>query len=250
MIALFRDITERKVIERMRDDFVSNVSHELKTPITSMKLYTHLIGLNPERQEEYMKGLAREIDRQEYIIEDLLRLSCLEQEKETLNLVSIDLNKLAAEFVTDRTPLARMKRLTLTFDGGSDLPLVLADKGLLGQTLSILLTNAINYTPVGESVTVSTVSQNGVCVGLRVSDTGLGIQAEDQLHLFERFYRGSVGRQSTEPGTGLGLAIAKEIVERLQGQIEVKSSGIPGEGTAFTVWLPKMDGVSVQSLKE
>ena len=237
MIALFRNITERKEIERM-NAFVSNVSHELKTPLTSMKMYSYLIALKPEKQEEYMKKLIREVERQEYIIKDLIRLSQLDHGKSALALSPTNLNEMAAEFVTDRTPLAQTRRLALTFEGKPHLPLVLADEGLLGQVLSILLTNAFNYTPVGEVVTVSTVSQGNAWAGFRVSDSGQGILPEDQAHLFERFYRGAAGRGAREPGTGLGLAIAKEIVEQHHGRIEVKSTGVPGEGTAFTVWLP------------
>lgn len=238
MIALFRDISERKKVERMKDAFVSNVSHELKTPLTSMKLYAHLMTLRPDNQEKYTKILVREVERQEVIIEDLLRLSQLDRGKAIVTRVPTNLNELVDEIVNDRRPLARQRELTLTYHGESDLPLVLADKGLLGQVLSILLTNAFNYTPEGESVSVSTLSKGSTWVGFRVSDTGLGILPEDQKHLFERFYRGTVGQESSAPGTGLGLAIAKEIVERHQGLIEVDSSGIRGEGTAFTVLLP------------
>ncbi|MCP4419697.1 MAG: HAMP domain-containing histidine kinase, partial [Chloroflexi bacterium] len=226
------------------DAFVSNVSHELRTPLTSMKLYAHLISLQPEKQEDYMKRLVREVERQEYIIEDLLRLSQLTHEKTSLTLAVINLNELTADFVTDRIPLAQTRKLTLTFCGQPDLPPVLADAGLLGQVLSILLTNALNYTPAGEIVTVFTVSkEDDAWVGFCVSDTGAGISTEDQACLFERFYRGAVGRDSAKPGTGLGLAIAKEIVTRHQGQIEVKSGGVAGEGSIFTVWLPQIDAL-------
>jgi signal transduction histidine kinase len=119
---------------------------------------------------------------------------------------------------------------------------VQADEGLIGQVLSILLTNAFNYTPADGQVTVSTHSYQSdgkQWAGFRVSDTGPGIAPEDQRHIFERFYRGEAGHASGVPGTGLGLAIAHEIVARHQGRIEVTSDGVPGNGTTFTVWLPR-----------
>ena len=238
MIALFRDITERKKVEQMKSDFVSNVSHELRTPLTSMKLYTHLMMVNPKNNEKYMQRMVREVERQEYIIEDLLRLSRLDHGDASLVLKPTDLNILAAEFVVDRAPLARTRQLTLTFEGMDELPLVMADRNLVAQVLSVLITNALNYTPENGRVTVTTTSKESNWAGFRVSDTGIGIDPEDREHLFERFYRGVVGRQSEEPGTGLGLAIAKEIIERHQGQIEIESTGVPGEGTTFTIWLP------------
>jgi PAS domain S-box-containing protein len=239
MIALFRDISERKEIERMKDAFVSNVSHELKTPLTSMKLYSHLITLRPEKQEEYTKILVREVERQEVIIEDLLRLSQLDRGDKVLEKATVNLNDLVAEIVADRMALARQQNLTLTYEIEPGLSSIQADASLLGQVLSILLTNAFNYTPAGGSVRVSTIAKGSEWSGFSVCDTGLGIQAQDQAHLFERFYRGEVGKESKKPGTGLGLAIAKEIVDRHQGVIDVESLSIPGNGSCFTVWIPR-----------
>jgi signal transduction histidine kinase len=110
--------------------------------------------------------------------------------------------------------------------------------------VSILLTNALNYTPAGGHITIRSDRRQQPeqqWVGFQVQDTGLGITPADQNHLFERFFRGKVGQNSGAPGTGLGLAIAKEIMTRHDGCIEVQSSGIPGEGTTFTVWLPVIE---------
>ena len=131
--------------------------------------------------------------------------------------------------------------MTLTIKAFEPLPCALADEQMTGQVLSAILTNALNYTPAGGSVTVSTqIEENKgrIWTGFAVSDTGPGISVEDQERLFERFFRGKTGRASTSPGTGLGLAIAREIVYRHGGRIEVSSAGIPGKGTTFSVWLP------------
>jgi len=119
--------------------------------------------------------------------------------------------------------------------------------------LSILMTNAMNYTPAGGDITVCTLAEEiegSSWVGFAVSDTGPGVLPEDREHLFERFFRGKAGRDSAAPGTGLGLAIAHEIVQRHGGRIEVHSSGIPGEGTTFQVWLPASSETECVPLKE
>jgi PAS domain S-box-containing protein len=236
-----RDISALKEVERMKDAFVSNVSHELRTPITSLKLSHRLLQMDPDNQETYMGRLSREINRLNDLIEDLLRLSRLDQGRVELNLQPVDLNELAQQYVNDRGPLAENKELALLFEEKKDVVPVQADEGLIGQVLSILLTNALNYTPAGGQVTVSThMKELGgkLWVGYSVSDTGLGITPDDQAHLFERFYRGKAGHDSGAPGTGLGLAIAHEIVEQHRGKIDVESEGVPGKGTTFTVWLP------------
>jgi PAS domain S-box-containing protein len=239
-VSSMRDVSAIKAVERMKDAFVSNVSHELRTPITSLKLNHSLLNLDPQKQDVYLGRLGREINRLNELIEDLLRLSRLDQDMAQLERATIDLNDLVAQIVDDRKPLAREHDLTLTFEAWEDLAGMIGDPGLLGQVLSVLLTNAINYTPSGESITVSTHTKESDGVqwaGFRVSDTGAGISPEDLPHLFDRFYRGKTGRDSGTPGTGLGLAIAKEIVERHQGYIEVVSEG-QAKGAEFSVWLP------------
>jgi signal transduction histidine kinase len=117
----------------------------------------------------------------------------------------------------------------------------MADVGLLGQVLSILLTNAISYTPSGGHVIVRTHTrqkEDDRWVGFSVSDSGPGISPEEQRQLFVRFFRGGAGRKSGIPGTGLGLAIAQEIINRHGGTIEVESDAIPGHGATFSVWIP------------
>jgi two-component system, OmpR family, sensor histidine kinase BaeS len=125
-----------------------------------------------------------------------------------------------------------------------DAPLVQADPGMLGQALSILLTNALHYTPAGGQITLRVLvdqHHNFPHVGIAVEDTGPGIPLAEQARLFERFFRGTAGRTSGKPGTGLGLAILKEIVDRHAGYVEVMSTGKPGEGATFTIWLPALE---------
>lgn len=272
-LALSRDITDRKMAQealkkrtaeleesntrleqmsRVKDEFVSNVSHELRTPLTSMKLNINLLTLRPDRRDAYLAVLQREVERLEGMIEGLLTLSRFDQDRVDIHSQSVDLNSLAEQYVLDRAALAESKGLTLAIDSAQELPCLNVDRTLIGQALSILLTNAINYTPSGGHVTVRTEldgSGDQEWAGLSVSDTGPGIPPEEQARLFSRFFRGSAGRKSSISGTGLGLALAKEIVERFHGRIEVVSEGKPGKGAIFSLWLPA-DGGSGEGSRE
>jgi PAS domain S-box-containing protein len=245
LVCSIRDISVLREVDRMKDAFVSNVSHELRTPIASLKLYHDLLTRRPEKMDAYVEHLRRETDRLEGIVESLLTLSRFDQERMDWKPAPVDLNTLAAQYVEDRTPMAVNRGVSLVFEDVADLPPVVVDEGLIGQVLTVLLTNALNYTPAGGKVTVNTHSkeEDGAqkWVGFSVSDTGPGIAPDEQPLLFTRFFRGEAGRSSDAPGTGLGLAIAKEIVARHQGQIEVISEGEPGKGTTFVVWLSSED---------
>ncbi len=243
-VCTIRDITAWKELDRMKDGFVSNVSHELRTPITSLRLNHSLLTKDPENVGKYLDRFDREIGRLTLLIEDLLRLSRLDQGQIKLNPEVVDLAHLIESTIQDRVPMAEAKQLELVFVPGKDPPAVNADAGLIGQVLSILVTNAIHYTPAGGHVKVRQVQGDlgsFTWSGFSVEDDGPGISPEDLPHLFERFYRGKVGRDSGAPGTGLGLAIAQEIVHRHHGQLDVASPGIPGQGTVFTVKLPLND---------
>jgi signal transduction histidine kinase len=232
---------ELEAANRVKDEFVSNVSHELRTPITSLKLYHDLLVLRPDRFETYVATLRRETDRLNDLIENLLTLSRLDQDRVVFNIEPVDFNTLIEEYIEDREPLALDRDLQLSAETVPNLPTVDGDRKLLGQALSVLLTNAFNYTPPGGHVVLSThVSQfdGRVWTGFCVRDTGLGIPPEEHEKLFTRFYRGKVGRESGVSGTGLGLAIAHKIVTKHDGRITLNSEGVPGHGATFCVWLP------------
>ena len=228
-------------LSRVKNEFISNVSHELRTPITNLKLYHKLLTRNPVNQETYMSVLDRETERLRLLVESLLSLSRLEQDAVRLNLVACDLNALAEIYVDDRRTLAAERNLTLLCKPASPLPPSWADDDQIGQALSVLLTNALNYTPPGGAVIVATHQrevEEKSWVGISVSDNGPGVGSDEQPRLFERFFRGRAALDSGEPGTGLGLAIAHEIVKRHGGSIEAESEGVPGKGVTFTIWLP------------
>jgi PAS domain S-box-containing protein len=243
IVVIIRDITLLKEAQRAKDEFVSNVSHELRTPITSIKLNHAMLTLDPDRAEVYIARMGREIDRLNRLIEDLLRLSHLEQGRANLELGRIDLNVLASQFVMDRTLIAESRNISLKYDAASRAGSVIADEGLLTQALSVLITNAVSYTQEGGEVIVSveqSLEKGKRWSGLRVSDNGPGILPEERSQLFERFFRGSIGRVSGSPGTGLGLTIVKNIIDKHEGRVELVSEGVPGKGTSFTLWLASL----------
>ncbi len=229
-----------------KDTIIRSVSHELRTPLTALKLYHHLLAeAPPERHTEYLAALRRTTARLERLIEDLLSASRLGQPERTFEPAPLDLIELCAQLVGDFQPLAAGRGLVLDFEPTPNPQLVYGDHLLLEQALSALLTNALNYTPAGGVVKVGVRlrhSEEKHWVGLEVSDNGPGIPPEELPHLFERFYRGRVGRESGVPGTGLGLANACQIAQLHGGWIEAVSAGVPGQGATFTLWLPLQEG--------
>jgi len=188
--------------------------------------------------ERYLPVLERETQRLENTIEDLLKLSRLDQGHATIERKRIDLYTLLQNIVTDRQLMAAQKSISLKFETGKPLGIVYGDTGLIEQVISILMSNALNYVPVGGEVVVRTLPQDDY-VGFQVSDAGPGIRLCEQRRIFDRFYRGEAGHHPANTGTGLGLSIAKEIMSLHGGEIVVDSQ--PGEGATFTVWLPAND---------
>ncbi len=229
-----------KGLDQLKSQFVANVSHELRTPLTNIKTSLWLLERGKaEKRDYYMAVLNREAELLHRLIEELLDLSRLDQGKTRFAQARVDVNQLVSMLVQDRSALLADRGLTLQIDAEPDLPPILGDEQKLGQVLTNLMTNAMNYTPRGGAVTVRTralQSDGQAWTILSVSDTGVGILPEDLPRLFERFYRGEAARQTGAGGTGLGLAICQEIVQRHGGRISVASQ--VGQGSTFTVWLP------------
>jgi signal transduction histidine kinase len=227
-------------LDRVKDTFISNVSHELRTPIANLRLYHYLLTENPDKQAHYLSTLQRETERLEYIVEDLLYLSRMDREHKELMLEPLDLNVLTGVFLADHAALAESKGLILTLEQAPGPLTIQGNRGMLERVLSVLVTNALSYTPEGGRVTVRTHARQmdgAHWAGFSVSDDGPGISPDEMSHLFERFFRGKAARKANVPGTGLGLAIVKEIVERHKGRVDALSEGEPGKGVTFTVWL-------------
>lgn len=232
-------LVQARAADRAKSQFVSNVSHELRTPLTSIRLYLDLAERGkPERLKTYLSALIRETDRLQTLVESLLLISRLDLKKIRLDPRMVDLNAVASTLVADRGTLFTENGLGLTFAGDPDLPVIPADRQLIEQVLTNLLTNAMNYTPEGGNVRVATrrvVDRDNTWATVTIEDTGLGIPPEEKARLFQRFERGQASAALQVPGTGLGLAISKEIIDLHHGRITVESE--LGEGSAFTVWL-------------
>jgi signal transduction histidine kinase len=233
-------LDKAQAADQLKTSFVSDVSHELRTPLSNIRLYLDLLRRGPEdRYEGYLQTLDRETNRLVALIEDLLAISSLDAGTSIPNAKSLDLNKIAKALAEDRRRLYFDRKLELALKLEADLPEVDADEKMISQVVANLMTNALNYTPQGGHVELRTekiVDGEGTWSTLSVRDDGLGIPEAELNRIFDRFYRGSISRKTGTPGTGLGLSISKEILERHQGRITVKSE--PGAGSEFTIWLP------------
>jgi signal transduction histidine kinase len=238
-----------RMLSKMKDEFVSNVSHELRTPISSLKLYGSLLENPGEKQSQYVDALQRETNRLEHIIESLLRLSSFDQDQVAVKLSPFDMHHMVKLLVGDRMVLAEARKLELYFKGDPSIPKAIGDQELITEALSILITNALNYTPSGGKIYVTTSVKEDTgktWIGVHVADSGPGIPEEEKGQLFHRFFRGKVGRESGIAGTGLGLAIVKEIAHRNQGRVDVVNRGVDGKGATFSIWLPSANGAPAQ----
>ncbi len=236
-----RDLQEAneqlKELDRLKSKFVSDVSHELRTPVANLNLYLELMEQGkPERYAHYLKTIRAQTARLTSLIEDILNLSRLELVDDDSAMQPVDLNAVVDALLPGNRVHAESVGLTLNVEMADALPPVYGDANQLGQVVMNLLTNAINYTPSGSVHLQTCYDEANERVKLTVRDTGLGISAEDQAHLFERFYRGQSVTETNIAGTGLGLAIVKEVVDRHQGAIEIESQ--LNQGTTFHVWLP------------
>ncbi len=234
-------LVKAQAADRLKTQFVSDVSHELRTPLSNIRLYLDLIRKGrEERFESYLQTLDRETNRLSSLIEDLLAISRLDAGTAIPSPVALDINSLARGLVEDRRRLFAGRDLKLRLSLDAKLPTVQADAKMISQVVANLMTNALNYTPAGGRVTISTAPRwdegGRAWVTLTVEDNGLGIPREEQDRIFDRFYRGEASRSMGTPGTGLGLSICREILERHGGRITLKSQ--PGKGSQFTMWLP------------
>ncbi|MCB0016552.1 MAG: PAS domain S-box protein [Anaerolineales bacterium] len=235
-VGVVSDISQAKEIDRLKTNIISNVSHELKTPLTNIRLYLELLNKGREKRlPEYIDILSKEAEKLNRLIMDLLTASQLEMGTMPIELIPTDISLLVDESMRHCAPAAAKKSIILENVLPADLPNALADASQLERVLTNLIVNAVNYTPEGSVVTVSGGQDDKSTVWLSVADNGTGIPEKDIPHLFERFYRGETGRDSKASGTGLGLSICKEIMDMHHGSITVTSP--PGRGATFTLRL-------------
>ena len=240
ILLAFHDITEIKKLEQMRKDFVANVSHELKTPVTSIKGFTETLldGAmnNQETLEAFLSIILKESDRLQTLIQDLLDLSKIEQQGFKLALQDVDLTLLLNEVITMLSGKAQEKKMNIDFYPNQEQVLIKGDVNRLKQVFINLIANAITYTPPEGEVKVILL-EHGKNVRIHVKDSGVGIEKDEIPRIFERFYRVDRARSRNSGGTGLGLAIVKHLVEAHHGTISVRSN--VGEGSEFIIEFSK-----------
>lgn len=233
-LAVVRDVTKLHQLEEMRREFVANVTHELKTPLTSIRGYVELLQdekRDAQTRAKFYEIIGIEADRLQRLIDDLLELSRIENSlQKAPETKRTDVSKIALETLEHLSPMARERQVTFS----SELT-IRADPDRMVQLFTNLIQNAVKYNRPGGSVLVATQAVRGMAV-IRVEDTGLGIPQESLPRIFERFYRVDKGRSRELGGTGLGLSIVKHIVQLYGGDISVDS--VVEKGTVFQVRFP------------
>ena len=239
VVVVWQDMTERQKLDDLRKEFVANVSHELKTPLTTIKTYSETIlddGLeNKEMAISFLGVINKETDRMNRIVSDLLTLSRIDYHKLSWKMNRFSIDDLLGELTETLSVPAKKHQHSLTYIAPENLPEIVGDRDRIQQLLINILSNAIKYTPNGGTIRIVAGVRGGE-VHIQVKDNGIGIPKEDLDRLFERFYRVDKARSRERGGTGLGLSIAKEIADAHGGRISIESQ--VQKGTTVHIYLP------------
>jgi signal transduction histidine kinase len=236
VVGLFKDMTETERLESMRNEYIANISHELRSPLTAVRGLLEPLSDNmvadEETRQRYYKIMLHEVMRLNRLISDMMMISRLQSGTEYMELSRVDVDELVKDMAQGYANAANNKGIALHVDA-PDVPDALTDPDRVEQVLVILFDNAMRFTEKGGSITLRVENKDRLCVS--VCDTGCGIKAEDLPHVFDRFYKANKARN--DEGTGLGLSIAKFILDKLGETIYVDSE--PGKGACFTFTLKK-----------
>lgn len=241
-VASHHDISSRKRFERARREFLNNISHELRTPVTTLQLYLQLLRRQPDSEKavSYLQKATTVTEQLLQLVQHFLDVTALETEPGVTDWRPIDLQQLVNDLAAYRQGRAAAQVASLrVLPVPADLPDIKGDPERLTHALKEILDNALSFTPAEGQVCLEVkqvMQQEQPWVTVVISDTGPGIGAEERERIFELFYRGGAAVTTALPGIGLGLSIAQRIVQAHGGQITLQSA--PGEGSTFTVWLP------------
>lgn len=238
LIIVFQDVTKEHKLDNMRKEFVANVSHELKTPITTIKSYTETLisdGIDEDTRNSFLGVIENECDRMGRLVRDLLQLSNLDYKSTNWNKKDISIEKLLNHILLKLDFAFKENEHSVVVDIEEDMPNISIDRDGMEQVLLNIIYNSIKYTEKGGKIEIK-AEKIGEYINIAVKDNGIGIPDEDQKRIFERFYRVEKGRSRELGGTGLGLSIAKQIVAAHQGDITLHSEF--GKGTTINVKLP------------
>jgi two-component system phosphate regulon sensor histidine kinase PhoR len=236
---IMQDITHLKELDRMKTEFVSTVSHDLRSPLTSMTGYVHMlsaVGPLNEKQQEFIARIVRGADHMAELINDLLDIGKIEAGLE-MALVACDLGDMTREMIEQLKGQAAGKSHKLVYQGPAQPAMVLGDKLRLRQVINNLIGNAIKYTPAGGEIDATVQVKDSLAL-LSIEDNGIGIPPADLPYIFDKFYRVEAQETADIQGTGLGLAICKSVVEKHGGRIWAESER--GKGSIFRVALPRL----------
>jgi two-component system, OmpR family, phosphate regulon sensor histidine kinase PhoR len=247
-LVVIGDVTQLRRLENMRRDFVANVSHEIKTPLTAIKGFVetlyHDLDHDPEKSMRFLSIILKHVDRLNALVEDLLSLSRIEdQEQGKIRMDEGDIMDVIETAVHVCRTKAEEKKIAINVAAGKPA-FIRMDKTLLEQAIVNILDNAINYSEAQSNIDIEVIEDDNKQIRIRITDYGIGIPREHLPRLFERFYRVDRARSRKMGGTGLGLSIVKHIVAAHGGTVEAEST--PGKGSTFTLLLPvkKADGYS------
>ncbi len=235
LIIVLQNVNKEHMLDIMRKEFVANVSHELKTPITTIKSYTETLldsDLDRSSEKKFLKVIDRENSRMSRIVTDLLSLSNIDYNKDNLNLAKFDTYEFIDEAIESQSILITQKNHKIEFDIAMDIKDIYADRNGADQILTNIISNACKYTPDNGKISIE-AKNVGDFVEIKVSDNGIGIPKEDLPRITERFYRVEKGRSRAMGGTGLGLSIANEMIKSLGGSLKVDS--VFGKGTSISL---------------
>ena len=235
LIIVLQDVNKEHMLDIMRKEFVANVSHELKTPITTIRSYTETLldsDLDKFSQKKFLKVIDRENSRMSRIVTDLLSLSNIDYNRDNLNFVRFDTYEFIDEAIESQSLLITQKKHKIEWDIDMDIKDIYADKNGADQILTNIISNACKDTPDFGKISISAKNLDDF-VEIKVSDNGIGIPKEDLPRITERFYRVEKGRSRAMGGTGLGLSIANEMIKSLGGNLKVESTF--GKGTSITL---------------
>ncbi|MBE2221896.1 MAG: PAS domain S-box protein, partial [Anaerolineae bacterium] len=253
--SIVRDISQRKQAEQklisayeqlkeldhLKDEFVSSVSHELRTPLTNIKLYHHLLSIQPAKSNHYLAILQLQTTNLEKIVESMLYMLTIQQQIIKPEFVVLNMNDLVQKAVDAHQVYTQENVKLLVYPGYPETVSIQGDFNLLEQAISVLLDNAVKYSRPHSLINISMQKKavdDQEWIGVNISDSGSGIPIEEIPHIFERFFRGKTALETGTPGAGLGLAIAQAIVKEHQGYIDVQNKAAPDQGTVFSIWLP------------
>ena len=231
------DIHDKKIAEQQKDEFISIASHELKTPVTSIKGFTQILQMRFQKEgnndaADLLTRMDKQVDKLTKLIVDLLDATKIENGQLQFSLEDFDFNELVMEITEEMQRTTNTHKIVVNL---SETKIMYGDRNRIGQVITNLISNAIKYSPMADEIIVSSTNKKNT-IRLCVEDFGIGMAKDKQAHIFERFFRVSGSKQDTFPGLGLGLFISLEIIKRHKGNIFLKSD--EGKGSTFCFTLP------------